>query len=435
MNLPFKHVFRLAPRGGGGGLSCDGAGIALGGVPLVRVSFEGGSLRSEVRPLGELGEVLQMAYGLQSLETVRRCHRGLARAAAQLEIGDLATAGIEAVLIGLPELTSAAIAKLARRADLEKSGTAWENEPRVPAGQPDGGQWTTGGGSTASNGSASGVTIGSGSRPRQVDHRPTLLDDGVYRPDADRPARVLTGGPEDAFEGFRHGIGGNEPPYDFMELSELFPGLRNEPGVAIPLAPVDAFLGISSAANALQFGRDGNRIREAIGPNTRARSSGQTRSPTSSSSSGQVVWAALTRLPGRLAKSERPICMARKYQPYIPQTLGELLDKMGFMLLSSPTFIDKSGYFPGRDVETSFYGLNEGLRNLRPQLGEELYQKLRAMSDQMRAYFEADPERTTGDTLKGKQLALDMEELIEARWAELRASQKGPKGRAGGNGK
>lgn len=127
--------------------------------------------------------------------------------------------------------------------------------------------------------------------------------------------------------------------------------------------------------------------------------------------------------------------MARKYQPYIPQTLGELLDKMGFMLLSSPTFIDKSGYFPGRDVETSFYGLNEGLRNLRPQLGEELYQKLRAMSDQMRAYFEADPERTTGDTLKGKQLALDMEELIEARWAELRASQKRPKGRAGGNGK
>jgi hypothetical protein len=60
---------------------------------------------------------------------------------------------------------------------------------------------------------------------------------------------VLTGGEDDAMEGFRHGIGGNEPPDDFMELSDLFPGLRNEPGIAIPLAPIDSFLGISSVAN------------------------------------------------------------------------------------------------------------------------------------------------------------------------------------------
>jgi hypothetical protein len=103
------------------------------------------------------------------------------------------------------------------------------------------------------------------------------LDDGVYHPSTDRPARVLTGGPQDAEEGFRHGIGGNEPPYDFMELSELFPGLRNEPGIAIPLAPIDSFLGISSVANQanlaateIEYDKLIDQIR-AIDPNFRHR--------------------------------------------------------------------------------------------------------------------------------------------------------------------
>jgi hypothetical protein len=127
--------------------------------------------------------------------------------------------------------------------------------------------------------------------------------------------------------------------------------------------------------------------------------------------------------------------MALKYRPHIPTSFGDLLDKMTFMLLCSPTFIDNSGYFPGQNVETSFYALNEGLRRLRPQLGEELFQRLMAMSDQMRAYFEADPEQTTGQARKGKDLVYDMEELIKARWAEVRAAQKRARGRASGNGK
>jgi hypothetical protein len=59
--------------------------------------------------------------------------------AAAIQAGDLCVAGIETVLLALPDLTPQALAKLAEVAALEKGGTAWETEPRVPAGQPDGG--------------------------------------------------------------------------------------------------------------------------------------------------------------------------------------------------------------------------------------------------------------------------------------------------------
>jgi hypothetical protein len=35
-----------------------------------------------------------------------------------------------------------------------------------------------------------------------------------------------------------------------MSLQDVFPGLKNEPGLAIPLAPIDGFLGISASADA-----------------------------------------------------------------------------------------------------------------------------------------------------------------------------------------
>jgi hypothetical protein len=74
---------------------------------------------------------------------------GLRRVASALEAEDLVLAGIEAVMLALPELDADAMAKLARFADLEKGGDDWCNEPRLPAGQPGGGQWTTGGGGSA----------------------------------------------------------------------------------------------------------------------------------------------------------------------------------------------------------------------------------------------------------------------------------------------
>ncbi|HEY2709526.1 MAG TPA: AHH domain-containing protein [Caulobacteraceae bacterium] len=61
----------------------------------------------------------------------------------------MSLAGIEAVMLGLPGLTPGALSKLAEIADLEKAGTAWEDQPRVSSGQADGGQWTADGGGAA----------------------------------------------------------------------------------------------------------------------------------------------------------------------------------------------------------------------------------------------------------------------------------------------
>jgi hypothetical protein len=110
--------------------------------------------------------------------------------------------------------------------------------------------------------------------------------------------------------------------------------------------------------------------------------------------------------------------MVRKYRPHIPESLGELMDQFTSMLLESPTFLDKSGYFPEQNLENSVGALTEGLGRLRPELGDDLYRKLVAMSDQMRDCFEADPEDKTGETRKGKRLVLEMEKLVEARIAE-----------------
>jgi len=89
------------------------------------------------------------------------------------------------------------------------------------------------------------------------------------------------------------------------------------------------------------------------------------------------------------------------------------MGKLGGMMLLFPTFKDLTGYFPGRNIDNTFYELNEGLKLLQPKLGEELYLKLRGMSDRMRAHFEADPECKTGDARKGRDLLLEMMDQLK----------------------
>jgi len=86
---------------------------------------------------------MRTTFGPQPAGVARRLHRGLRRAAAWIEVGDLGRAGVEALMLGLPDLTSEAMVKLDQMADLEKRSMAWETEPRIAAGQAGGGQWTT----------------------------------------------------------------------------------------------------------------------------------------------------------------------------------------------------------------------------------------------------------------------------------------------------
>jgi hypothetical protein len=91
-------------------------------------------------------------------------------------------------------------------------------------------------------------------------------------------------------------------------------------------------------------------------------------------------------------------------------------------MLGSPEFKDDTGYLPGQNIDTTFFSLNEGLRVIREKLGEERYMRLRAMSDQMRALFESDPDNTNGDTKAGRKLIREIEDILRST-AKPRASK------------
>ena len=102
-----------------------------------------------------------------------------------------------------------------------------------------------------------------------------------------------------------------------------------------------------------------------------------------------------------------------RLKQYVPKNVGEIMDLLAMMMLSSPKFIDKTGYFPDDNINTVFLQLNEGLREIREKLGEGLYLKLREMSDRMRAHFEADAENRTDETLKGRAIIMEMRSLLK----------------------
>jgi hypothetical protein len=105
----------------------------------------------------------------------------------------------------------------------------------------------------------------------------------------------------------------------------------------------------------------------------------------------------------------------RVYEPYIAKNIGELRDCIASMMLDSPKFVDTTGYFREKNLDNTFQGLRSSLDGLRTKLGDERYCKLIEISNQMRAYFEADPEDRTGDAIKGRDLILDMLDLLKAR--------------------
>lgn len=102
------------------------------------------------------------------------------------------------------------------------------------------------------------------------------------------------------------------------------------------------------------------------------------------------------------------------YIPYIPKTISEIMDLLGSMMLTAPTFLDKTGYFPDRTIDTQFFALNESFKAIRKKAGEERYAALLALSDRMRAHFEADPTDTGEDGIKGRDCILEMEELLKS---------------------
>lgn len=108
--------------------------------------------------------------------------------------------------------------------------------------------------------------------------------------------------------------------------------------------------------------------------------------------------------------------MPHPYDPYIPETVGELLDQLTSMTGSAPTFAHPLGIFP-QTIDTEFFALTEGLKAVRKKIGEERYAQCVEMADRMRVLFEADPEDVNGQTQAGRELIFDMEDVLRRRTA------------------
>jgi hypothetical protein len=159
--------FRLSAAGDGAGTRCDETGAFVGAQPIVvHVPNDHGCESWRARPVAELNEALSRAYDLPVDMSPRV--GALATIAAALNSGNLARAQVAALQLRLPNLPVVAQGRYPEEDKFKLACLLWQsgvlgtaayiqlyrridkrdvsNQPRVPAGQPGGGQWTTDGG-------------------------------------------------------------------------------------------------------------------------------------------------------------------------------------------------------------------------------------------------------------------------------------------------
>lgn len=98
--------------------------------------------------------------------------------------------------------------------------------------------------------------------------------------------------------------------------------------------------------------------------------------------------------------------------PYIPASLSEVQDLVGSMVLDAPTFVDETGVFPERNIDSRFHQLLEGFSVVRRKLGEQRYAKLEDLATRAKALFADDPEDTNGKTDEGRALLFEIENVL-----------------------
>lgn len=119
--------------------------------------------------------------------------------------------------------------------------------------------------------------------------------------------------------------------------------------------------------------------------------------------------------------------------PYIPASLSEIYDLLGSMFLGAPTFIDESGVFPERNIDSEFHALTEGAQKVRKKLGEEGYAQLIDLAEQAKALFADDPNDANGKTDQGRSLLYEIEKLIQAARLRRAAAKKDDEGEVTGD--
>ncbi|GAA0641662.1 hypothetical protein GCM10009424_16280 [Sphingomonas ursincola] len=104
----------------------------------------------------------------------------------------------------------------------------------------------------------------------------------------------------------------------------------------------------------------------------------------------------------------------RKKSHYVPKDLDSIYNFLGWMMLYAPEFRSDTFSASEQGIDITFFGLNEGLKQVRSQIGEKTYLQLVEMSQRMRAHFEADPEDKNGECKKGRTLIEDISDIIES---------------------
>ncbi|MBA3880646.1 MAG: hypothetical protein C0500_13135 [Sphingobium sp.] len=123
-----------------------------------------------------------------------------------------------------------------------------------------------------------------------------------------------------------------------------------------------------------------------------------------------------------------------KINLYIPGTFSEIYDLLGSMILNAPKFIDETGVFWYRDIDSTFFELTESFEIVRSKLGEERYTALIDLTARAKALFAADPDDTNGKTDEGYKLLYEIEDLIqEARRKRVEKKLPDDEGRVTGD--
>ena len=141
MTFPFS-ISKLVDRGSAG-LAYDDEGMTYGPLPVVyRARSPMGRCQYRVVSPETATMAFETVAGSAHAEEIDLFYRGLLRVAKALDSGNGALARIAAVQLRVPELSKSGFEKLRKLALLRKDNPDWADQPRNPAGESDGGQWS-----------------------------------------------------------------------------------------------------------------------------------------------------------------------------------------------------------------------------------------------------------------------------------------------------
>ncbi|HEX8901062.1 hypothetical protein [Vitreimonas sp.] len=103
---------------------------------------------------------------------------------------------------------------------------------------------------------------------------------------------------------------------------------------------------------------------------------------------------------------------------YVPATISELLDHLELMLTMSPTFKDRTGYFPKHSPDYIFGQLYDGLLLSKSDIGDVRYEAIVVLAGEARVLFDADPQDDNGQAHEGRKIILKMEDILNEVFRE-----------------